>query len=250
MRADAALVNQQGFNAELLTAVLCLVEETDLRRQKQAYGRIKDWVTSIDLLVHPKGETPYMVPNTTHWLQTANDPGACPIFQGDTRITMIHVPVLEQQELIPKRQLLWLLEKEASDFMAAVLNLEVPPSGDRLNVPVVVTEEKKIAAQGNQTMLELFLEENCHNIDGKMIKISDFYDRFKESLDAGQIHEWSKIRVGKEMVLRYPKGRRSIDGQWMWGNIAWEPRKPDEPTLPKLEVRNEMLVPTNGMVKV
>ncbi len=105
-RADAALVSQPGFNGELEGAVLCVVEETDLQNNKAAYNRIKDWVTSKVLPIHKKGKTPYHIPNTTHWIQTANEHFACPIFSGDTRITAIFVPPLDPIDLVPKRDLL------------------------------------------------------------------------------------------------------------------------------------------------
>ena len=45
-RADSALINPSGFNGELEGSVLCVIEETDLRTNRQAQERIKDWVTS------------------------------------------------------------------------------------------------------------------------------------------------------------------------------------------------------------
>jgi hypothetical protein len=41
-RADHALTSLQGFNGELKSAVLCVVEETNLRAKKETYNRIKD----------------------------------------------------------------------------------------------------------------------------------------------------------------------------------------------------------------
>lgn len=242
-RADAALVNQQGFNGELAHAVVCVVEEVDLSKSKVAANRIKDWVTSRQFPVHPKGETPYSIPNTTHWIQTANHHTYCPVLPGDTRITMIHVPPLEPHELIPKSDLINMLKKEAPDFMAEVMNLEIPPSNDRLNIPIVSTSEKLSAQKANMTRLEAFLAEKTHARDGYMIKLSDLYERFQEWLDPTDVHEWTKHAMVQAMPPQFPKGRQPKDGQFYFGNISWDPRKPGEPILPKLVIDNEMLRP-------
>jgi len=72
IKADKALTNQQGFNAEIESAVLCIIEETDLRNT-QAYNRIKEWVTAKYISIHEKGKTPYMSQNFTHWIHCMPD---------------------------------------------------------------------------------------------------------------------------------------------------------------------------------
>lgn len=248
-RADNALINQAGFNAELETAIICVVEESDLKRQRTAYNRIKDWVTSRQLPVHRKGETPYMIKNTTHWIQTANDPSYCPIFPGDTRITMIQVPPLQMDRLIPKPELIARLEKEASDFIAAVMTLEIPPSGDRLNVPVIATEEKRVAETANMTYLETFLRENTFPVNGRMIEIADMYNRFIDSLPAMEKAEWTKNRLSANMPQHYPKGRNSRTTAWCYGNISWEDLGPMEVPQPRLVVRKDYLRPEEVVVQ-
>ncbi|MGI0016509.1 MAG: primase-helicase family protein, partial [Nitrososphaera sp.] len=139
--AGHALQNKNSFNAELEGAILCIIEEIDLHRDQTAYNRIKDWVTSPKLSIHRKGQTPYMIDNTTHFIQTANQRNACPIFPGDTRIVMIHVGD-KPTEQVPKRFLLRQLEKEAPDFLGAIMSLEIPESESRLRVPVIETTDK------------------------------------------------------------------------------------------------------------
>jgi hypothetical protein len=221
-RADAALISQAGFNAELEGSVLCVVEETDLRKNQQAYNRIKDWVTSRDLLIHCKGKTPYHIPNTTHWIQCSNNHQSCPIFQGDTRITMSYVEPLDPLELIPKKRLIPLLEKEASDFLSAIMNLDLPPSNDRLNVPVIETEDKLMIQKLNETPLERFIAEETLPRDGCSIKFSVFHERFIESLDRNDQSLWSKIRTRRELPTIFPYGRDHSSGQFFIGNITWK----------------------------
>lgn len=233
-RADAALTNGQGFNGELEGAILCVVEETNMSRDKKAYDRIKDMVTSRDLNLHPKGGTPFLSPNSTHWIQCANEFNACPIFPGDTRITMIFVDMLTA--MMSKRELFPLLEKEAPDFLAELLRLEIPVANDRLMVPVIETDDKINAQQANKTTLEIFIEENCHFVTGKMILISEFYERFIASCPDEEKSRYTKNYIGKHLPPPFVKGRNPKDAQHNYGNMSWTPRKEDEAVLPKLIV--------------
>jgi hypothetical protein len=238
MRADFALISPAGFNGELENSVLCVVEETDLRKNNVAYNRIKDWVTSRQIPIHRKQQQPYLVPNTTHWIQTANSHLYCPVFSGDTRITMIYVDDLKTEERIPKTELITKLEACASDFLAEILNLEVPKSNDRLRIPVLQTEDKAAAERGNQSMLEMFCEEKIYFYEGKRILFSEFYEKFIEWLDPNQIPEWSKVRVSKEMPLKIISGRCRSNNQKYIGNVSWQVKGESDPTLPKLVIRN------------
>lgn len=228
-KSEAALTSQQGFNDELHGAILCSVEEIDLKNNKIAYNRIKDWVTGRNLLIHPKGGTPYQIPNTTHWIQCSNDYQSCPVFGEDTRIVMIHVPRIEAADLIPRKAITVLLEKEAPDFLAEVLNLELPASNDRLNIPAIETEDKLMAQQLSKNEFELFLDDHCYEAPGNQIKVADLYDRFIERCDPQQVPRWSKIRMGKELPHKYPKGRCRKDAQFYVGNIAFTRDKSSVP---------------------
>ena len=240
-RADAALISQSGFNAELEGAIICVIEETDLRRNKQAYNRIKDWVTSKDLMIHAKGKTPYHIPNTNHFIQCSNDHQSCPVFPGDTRITMCYVDPLSPLELIPKKALIPLLEKEAPDFLAELTNLEIPVSSDRLNIPVIATDDKHLAQELNETPIQTFLKTICKPAPGHMLKFSEFFDKFIEWLaqfDPAAYHDYSKIRVGREIPPQYPKARSRKNGQFYVANLVWATEQiPHDEKLPALVVR-------------
>lgn len=240
-RADQALLSQQGFNGELKNAVLCIIEERNLEKNRQAYNRIKDWVTSPLLPVHPKGGTPYLTENTTHWIQCANDIHACPVFPGDTRITMILVDSIPQEDWESKVDLENKLRKEAPDFLGELIKLEIPPSPDRLNIPVISTSEKETIQKQNQNALELFIEEQCHYVPGYMLKLSEFYDKFIAWCDPGEAYNWSKMAVGRNLPYKFVKGRRKEDGQFYIGNIAWTPNPEGAEGLPELVLREEKL---------
>lgn len=246
-RADLSLTNSSGFNGELENALICVVEETDLSKNRVAYNRIKDWVTSLQLNVRHMYRTPFHVPNMTKWIQCANHPSYCPVFPGDSRITMMFVDDIDAKDTIPKRELIPLLEQEASDFLTEILSLEIPRSTDRLNIPVVVTSEKLSEMKANRTHLEIFLEEKCHHVTGKAIKFSDFYLAYMEWLEPIYHHEWSKIKVGKELPPHFCKGRLPQTGHHFIGNISWEPHRPGDPELPKCIVQGEyLIIPKEG----
>lgn len=222
MRADNALQSQSNFNGELENAILCVVEETDLRKDKTAYNRIKDWVTSPEIMIRPLYTTGYMSKNTTHWIQCMNEMENCPIFPGDTRITLTHVPSLAPGEMIAKDELLAMLRKEAPDFLAAVLAMELPKSHDRLAVPTISTEGKLRAAAKNQSLLELFLEEEIHDVMGHCIPGDEFYEKFVLWLDERDRSYWTRQRTGRELPERYPRGRLSNDQRVHFGNMSWD----------------------------
>ncbi len=55
------------------------------------------------------------------------------------------------------------------------------------------------------------------------------------------ISHWTKIRVGKELPRKFPRGRLSIEsGQFYIGNASWNK---DEPTKIKLILCDGKLVP-------
>lgn len=221
VRADHALSSSSQFNGELENAVVCVIEETDLRKSTQAYNRIKDWVTSPMLPIRRLYQTAYSVLNTTHWIQCNNSAEACPMFPGDTRITMIHVSPLT--EMIPKKVLYPQLEKEAPDFLASVLSLELPTSNDRLNLPIIETEDKLATVENNMSALDMFIRDKCHYVPGEIIPFSEFCDAFYNFVDPAEKHEWSKIAIGKKIPSRFAQARLRATGYKHIGNISWRP---------------------------
>lgn len=225
-RADNALQNKSGFNAELEGQILCVVEETDLGRDKTANSRMKDWVTGIHIPIHPKGKTPYHVVNTSHWVHTANSHLDCPVFPGDTRVTICYVPKLDEQ--IPKELLRQQLIKEASDFLAAVMTLELPQSTGRLNVDVIETADKVTIEQINKTPLEIYIEDNFTIADGYIVSFNHFYTEFYQQLEDSEFSSWSRNKVSRELPPTIIKGRFTRDGHVYLGNIKWKDKQTEK----------------------
>lgn len=240
VKADNAL-QSPTFNGELAGAVICVVEETDLGHNKQAYNKLKEWVTAKEISIRALYEAPYMAVNTTHWIQAANTHLNCPVFPGDTRITFVNVPPLNPMELIPKKILLTMLVKEAPDFLRAVLSLELPQVVDRLSLPVLSTYEKTIAEQANRSLLEEYIDDNTWYHPGSSVKFSEFFDRFKLWLDPQDIRLWSKIRVGRELPSQFPKGRvMKEDGQFYIGNMVLEQPKVASTSKPLIVINDKL----------
>lgn len=240
VRADNALTSQGGFNGELETAVVCVVEETSMKKNRIAYNRIKDWVTSAVIPIRHLYRTQYSVINTTHWIQTANEYDAVPVMEGDTRIVMAFVDELSPTDKIPKKLLMDLLQKEAPDFIAELLRIQIPESNDRLNVPVITTEEKVRAQQNSQNYLEMFLSENYYHVPGEMVLFKQLIDDFHEWLPANERDNWTMKSVGQSLPQNFVKGRHTTTNQVMIGNIT---KNKDATPKKALVVRNDKLVP-------
>jgi hypothetical protein len=200
IKADAALTTT--FNAELANAVLCVIEEVNIR-SKNIYNKIKDFVTGRQLLIHEKNRTPYMVKNFTHWIQVANDFNDCPIFNGDTRITAI--PVAPLENYINRRDFERQLVAEAQYFLNKVYYANLPEYNDRLLIPALSSSAKTDIADRNDNDIETFLKEV---LDGEML-FGELYDTFIDEF-GGSI---SKIKFGKMIPMKYERVRRKSDNQ-------------------------------------
>ena len=238
-RADVALTSSSAFNGELDGAIVCVIEEIDMGKDRQAYNRMKDWILSSEISIHYKGKTPFHAVNTTHWVQCANKHTYCPIFPGDSRIVMCYVPDLSPLDMIAKKKMVVLLEKEASDFLADIMALEIPESPDRFHIPPVFTGDKHMAEQLNQTPLERFLEEHCKPAAGYMIQFKQFHERFMEWIEADEVKNWGKIKTSRAMPPQYPKARVRGTSQVTIGNIAWVKQEIEEKA--RLNIRDGYL---------
>jgi hypothetical protein len=203
IKADKVLKTRGDFNGELAGAVICAIEETDMSKVPEALPRIKEYVTARTLAIREMRMNTYQIPNTTHWVQTANFQSHCPVFAGDTRITVIEVCDLLEERKIAKPLLLVKLDEEAPHFMYTLMNLQLPPPLGRLRLPVVATPSKFRTQELNKDSLQQFLDDFCLVKKDAHIRFGEFYDAFQKTLDASDKGEWSKIRVGKKLPNRH-----------------------------------------------
>ena len=225
VKADKALKSHE-FNGELAGAVICAVEETNVAAVLGAHARIKEYVTARTLSIREMRTNVYQVPNTTHWIQTANSQSHCPVIPGDTRITVIEVGDLLPEQEIAKKTLLVKLKEEAPHFMYTLMNLQLPPLTGRMRLPVVATPSKARTEELNKSPLQQFLEDYCTVKQGARLRFGEFYDAFQKVLDAGEKHLWSKVQVSRQLPNQHQIVR--AHGERFVPNLAFKPPEADQ----------------------
>ncbi len=237
--ADRALTNQNNFNGELAGAILAYVEEVDISKAPGAHNKIKDWVTSPTIWIRKMRTDAYPLPNTLHFIQCANTPDACPIFPGDTRITMIYVPVIPAENEIPRMQLRHYLEQEAPHFMRTIMDVTLPSVEGRLRMPVIDTHNKSRAQELRRNPVEQFILENCHAVLGEKVLFSDFCERFMEWITPEEKSKWSKQKIGRELPQNHPSGVYTENKKYI-GNLSWESKQPEPNARPWIVVNGRL----------
>lgn len=242
-RGDRALTSGQGFNAELAGSVLVAIDELAVKLHTgrgSAYNRLKDWVTSKLLQIHGKGSTPFLLENSCHWIQCANDAGNCPILPGDTRITAFKVD--RPTEVIPKEGsdgLLARLRRESPAAVHHLLSLSLPEPHGRLGIPPVDTEEKARLQRAQVSTLTLWLEETPQSVFFTDKELVLRVQNFAESV-GDERRYWSRRKVLSELPERHEELRsvgRALRG-FMFGGarrdfvagdleegLGWSPAK-------------------------
>ncbi len=243
VKADRA-VTAAEFNHELDGAVLCYIEEKDISQIPQAYNRIKDLVTAKTLSIRKMRTDSYQVPNMTHWAHFANLQKSCPVFPGDTRITVTYVPEIVDE--IPKSILMARLEEEAPAFMRTILSLVLAPAeaGGRLRLPVISTDRKKKSESLNTTALERFIEAEVYYSPGQRVLFQDFHAAFEKSLDPAEDTGWTRRRVSNELPDRFPTGRGNHNKMYV-GNVSLQPvADHEENAVPLISVNGRLKLKT------
>ena len=219
MRADSALTNTSDFNGELTGAVLCVVEEKNISQNAQAvYNKIKDLVLADQIPIHAKYKQVCMQPNTTHWIQCSNSRDHCPVFPGDTRVTMMYVDQLVHE--IPTRHMIKKLEEEAPYFMYTIMNLPLPDVEHRLRLPIVDTSSKEQLIDANKNALENFIDEHCFVTPGLTTAFDEFMSQFYSSISANEQLYWNRSAVLNSMPHNFPIGRLLANGKKHVGNLS------------------------------
>ena len=224
VRADKALTSKSGFNAELAHSVLCVIEETDLSKDRVAANRTKDWVTGRTISIRGMYKNAYDIRNTTHWMQFANDAKNCLILRGDTRIIVVEVPELEKD--IPKERFLGYLEDELPALLYDIVHYELPEPEGRLQLPTLNTNVKEIIIEESFNELEQFIKERIYPNPGHMISFSEVYQMFSMWLaqnSPGTQANWSERATNLKFPRTPPmyKGICGADNKMCVGNVSF-----------------------------
>lgn len=227
MDGGLALTSGGNFNGELQDSILATLEEIDLRKGP-IVQKMKDWVTSPQISIHIKGQTPYKAPNYTHWIHCVNDRDFFPVFPGDTRVTMMLVPQLSADQKIPKRDLWRQLEKEAPDFLAALLATDIPDSRDRLMIPVIRTADKEAAEYCAMDLVQQWFQQETTRANGHSIAYHEALAAFNTWAGPEEAENYGKIKFTRSIPQDVPKGRVSgLTGpdkqREFLGNISLDP---------------------------
>ncbi|MGD0652738.1 MAG: primase-helicase family protein [Thermoguttaceae bacterium] len=146
-KIDKVFTRDSTFSGELAGTILGIVEEADLtRKPTKAYNMLKDLIGARYTTIEKKGWDAFDTRNYCHVVHTANKLLACPILEeDDSRVTVILCAKIPESIRIPKRMLRRLWEKEAADFLRALLDLKLPEpdvGDDRLFLPALWTPAK------------------------------------------------------------------------------------------------------------
>lgn len=221
VKADRALTSSQDFNGELSTAILGVIDEADIARAgRAAYNKIKEWTTGLTLSIHAKYKEVYQQRSTLHLVQMANDRSSLPVFPGDSRITSMEVPLLEKE--IGKDELFEHLHDEAPYFMRTLMDLPLPKLNQRWRVPVIETQDKVAAIAANRSPLEAFIDDVCVDAPGEIVSFKEFCDRFIETLEKHEVHQWNRTVIRKGLPSTIPIGKWHGNKVCV-GNISFDP---------------------------
>jgi hypothetical protein len=156
----------------------------------------------------------------THWVQCANDPSFCPVFPGDTRITVIEVRPFKDG-MLPKTEFESRILDEAPAFLRTIIDLELPPVIDRLRIPALDSQAKKHLQDNNRDALTVFLEDHCHYMPGNIVSFRDFFERFLLELSPAEQQSWTQQRTSLTLPSKYARFKKG--GRSMIGNLSFEP---------------------------
>lgn len=235
--ADRALTSDQGYNGELEDAVLAVVDEVDISKSgSSTYNKLKEWVTGMTISIHAKYKEPKDVVSCLHFVQMSNTRKSLPVFPGDTRITAMNVPSLEEE--IPRDQLQELLKKEAPSFMRTLMDFTIPEATGRLMLPIIETQGKVEAAAGNVDEVSRFIEDNCYKTPGAAVTFVEFKTKFLDSLEEFQRSEWPDRLITSELDELFPVGKGAAVNQKIIGNLTFN--EDTAPTKPYSKVEGKV----------
>lgn len=229
------LQDQNGFNGELAGAVLAYIEEINISDVKGALEKIKEWTVCSMIPIRQMRMDTYRIPNTLHFIQVGQGPERCPVLPGDTRITMLYVPRIPDDQKVGRELMGVKLCEEAPHFLRTLMDVELPKVKGRIGIPIVETINKARAQSNNRETVEQFIVEHAHHVPGARVPFNDFHTRFLDWLGKEEAVKWSKKRIAGQLPAKFPYGTHSDNVRFI-GNLSWEAKEPEPNARPWIVV--------------
>ena len=164
--ADAYLTLKEKYNKKFHSAVLCYIEEKSLCADE--WYDIKDRISAPTQNIRMMRTDSFDAPNYTHFVVTSNkaDSLAIPKGSDESRVVMIRVNPIEKdlRDEFEKKNKLG-LARETPHWLHTLMNMDLPPTGDRLYLPVPMTTLKADVLEVNMLVtrknLREFVDECC-----------------------------------------------------------------------------------------
>jgi hypothetical protein len=106
--------------------------------------------------------------------------------------------------------------------MRTLVDFHIPEATSRLMLPIIETRGKLEAAEKNANALDVFVDENCFEIPGAHIKLTDFTDRFIDSLEDHMKSDWQEwMKIQSKLSERFLVGKSRKINQNIIGNLTF-----------------------------
>jgi hypothetical protein len=211
IEVSQAIMSSGGFSGELAGKVLGVIDDKDLGSRKQYYERAKSWTTNEEFLSHPKGATPFMSLNYLHFIHTCNSLSDLPIWANDLRVMVIRVDQIDRLDYIPKDTFAKNIEAEKADFLAHLLQLDLPPCHQRLALPILSSPEREALMRTRTEDSILFTDECCNQKPGHVVTFADLYCKYVE---------WCATQGAKQYLNRKQFRLSLVEHNYLLGD--WE----------------------------
>lgn len=174
------------FNGQLEGVLLLDLDDVNLsRRNREIYNKLQPLMTSPTIAIEGKGKDERQIPNSLHFLHSANQLDHFAVRENDTRWILGEVSPLEN--LIPKPILQQAMVKEAPHFLQRLLSRELPEPDGRLFLPILDTPLK------NQLMARR-TEEELEDADKYLLQ------RLTDAAKDGLIDDWTTQDQLRELL--------------------------------------------------
>ena len=190
----------EKFNKLLAGAVLVYLDEEKV--SPESAQKVKLYIDSDKMTMRLMRTDSFMFDNFTHWIATYNFTDGVPVEDGDERVIMVEVPTLYNEEKLDwKTVMLPALEKEKSNFLGTLMDLELPPSGGRLYLPILSTPFKDKVMKSNRTQQPCDREELLERIVEKVTD-APFHGQSKDLVELLGSGSWDGSRNHLRRYIR------------------------------------------------